>query len=48
MSLLGAHGAVTAQHRAEGRTPLALGPWSRKGRGGREDLCAEPEEKRAG
>ena len=40
---------ATAQHSAAGRSPLAPGHWSRKGRGGREeDLCAEPEESRAG
>ena len=41
MSLQKAHGAITAQHRAEGTSPLAPGPWARKGRGGRKRTCVQ-------
>ena len=41
MSLQEAHGAITAQHRAEGTSPLAPAPWVRKGRGVRKRTCVQ-------
>lgn len=32
---------TTAQHRAEGTSPLAPAPWVRKGRGGRKRTCVQ-------